>query len=493
MADTTSSVLFGGGIFHLLTTGLYDTPLAMYREYIQNASDAIQTSRDNISGKVEINVNPVNRSIVIRDNGPGLSPQDAKRNLVVVSQSHKRRGMDRGFRGVGRLSALAFADAVVFRTRSSANQNIVEVAWDGNALRMYATQNSLSPDQVIENCVQISEINGTGWPDHFFEVEVKNVARHAAGEILNRDAVRSYISEVCPVPMNPNFPFADEVTRLFQGRGFSLFSLNILLEEEESPIMRPLGHTVGITDERECPFTEFERFIISEVDSANPAAIGWLAHTDYFGAIPKGLSIRGLRVREGNLQIGDEKAFDHIFPEERFNRWCVGEVHVIDSRLFPNGRRDYFEPGPHIRNLENQLEAIARNISSRCRNAAARRNNMRKLLMELEQTEAIYKLASTGYLTTTDARKLVQDTLTQIKELRSKSSGFSEWSSSEQVRLNKLEKKLKDFRPKSNNSAFSKMQESEIKIYQNVFSVLAKTSTSSKAAMKTIEEVLMAV
>ena len=33
----------------------------------------------------------------------------------------------------------------------------------------------------------------------------------------------------------------------------------------------------------------------------------------------------------------------------------VGEVHVIDPRILPNGRRDYFEPGPHTRNLENQL------------------------------------------------------------------------------------------------------------------------------------------
>ena len=47
-------------------------------------------------------------------------------------------------------------------------------------------------------------------PDHFFEVELHGVARHAAGSMLNRDAVRSYVSEVCPVPMAAAFPYARE-------------------------------------------------------------------------------------------------------------------------------------------------------------------------------------------------------------------------------------------------------------------------------------------
>ena len=35
--------------------------------------------------------------------------------------------------------------------------------------------------------------------------------------------------------------------------------------------------------------------------------------------IPKRLGIRGIRARMGNIQIGDEAIFDHLFPEERVN------------------------------------------------------------------------------------------------------------------------------------------------------------------------------
>ena len=38
--------LMGAGLLALVTTGLYDDPLSMYREYIQNAADAVSGSWD---------------------------------------------------------------------------------------------------------------------------------------------------------------------------------------------------------------------------------------------------------------------------------------------------------------------------------------------------------------------------------------------------------------------------------------------------------------
>ncbi len=490
MANAAPPFLVGGGVFNLLTTGMYYSPLAVYREYIQNASDAIQSSRCQINGRVDIKVDPATRSVTIRDNGPGLSRRSAERDLVAVARSRKRRGTDRGFRGVGRLSGLAFADSVAFRTRSSASQMVVELVWDGDALRRYATEDSRSPNEIIKACVDISEINGSGWPDHFFEVELRNVARHAAGKILNRDAVQSYIAEVCPVPLGDNFPFAREVGQLFEEGGVPLACLDIRIEGAEEPLKRPFGAALVFSEGREHPFTQFECFAVPAVDGEWSAALGWLAHTDYFGAVPKGLSVRGLRAREGNLQIGDEGVFDHLFPESRFNRWCVGEVHVVDPRILPNGRRDYFEPGPHTRNLENQLEAIARSISERCRNASTGRHSLRKLLAELDQTESVYELASSGYLKAPDARALVREAMKRLGDICDRSAGVRGWSSTEKTRLLELEGKLKAFRPKRGRPAFGKVHTSEIGTYQKVFRALAETSPTPEIAMKIIERVL---
>ena len=50
MGSVTPPNLVGSGIFNLLTTAMYDNPLAIYREYIQNASDAVQSSSSQFNG-----------------------------------------------------------------------------------------------------------------------------------------------------------------------------------------------------------------------------------------------------------------------------------------------------------------------------------------------------------------------------------------------------------------------------------------------------------
>lgn len=490
MVNTKTHTLVGCGLFDLITTGMYSSPLAVYREYIQNSFDALQSSGNPSKGRVDIKLDPPNRRIIILDNGPGLSKAAAERDLVAIANSRKQRGTDRGFRGIGRLSGLAYADRVVFRTRSAADQNVIELVWDGDTLRKYATQRRMSPNQIIHKCVTIAEIGGSDWPDHFFEVTIENVARHAAGDVLNRDLVRSYIAEVCPVPIGNKFPFSDQVKNLLEEGGNSLSSLNILLHGNETPVLRPFGSMLSISDEEKHPFTEFECFRVPAVNGQKPAAIGWLAHSDYSGAIPKRLSVRGLRAREGNIQIGNEKVFDHLFPEERFNRWCVGEVHVIDARILPNGRRDYFEPGPHTRNLERQLEPIVRNISDRCRTASAGRHKTRKLLVELEQSKTVYELATSGYLKAPDARAIVRDTLARIDNISATSFGLNGYTSNHREKIEDMKKKLIEFQPKRGRPAFGKIQSSEIGIYQKVFRVLTETSPTPEIAKRTIEEVL---
>ena len=490
MDSAAAPFLVGGEIFNLITSAMYDTPLAVYREYIQNSSDAIQSVNGNGQMRIDIRIDPIARSVTIRDNGPGLSRRGAEQNLIPIARSRKLRGIDRGFRGIGRLAGLAFAESVVFRTRSTRNNAATELVWDGDALRRSAAEINMTPKQIIENCVRISEFDGSEWPDHFFEVELRNVARHAAGEILNRDAVRAYIAEVCPVPMGRSFPFARNISDLFTECKIPLFSLDIFLDGNSEPITRPFGPGLAISKDRQYSFSEFEWFRIPAVEGVKLGAVGWLAHSAYSGAIPKNLSIRGLRARQGNLQIGNESVFDHLYSEDRFNRWCVGEIHVVDNRILPNGRRDYFEPGPHIRNLENQLLTIARSVSQRCRAASVGRNTLRKFVVELEQTETIYELAASGYLKASDARVLVEGAIQRLVEAYGNSSTLRDFPPRERARLQEVEDKLKAFTPKRGRPAFGKVRASEIGIYQKVFRALANTSPTPQAAIRTIEQVL---
>ena len=116
------------------------------------------------------------------------------------------------------------------------------------------------------------------------------------------------------------------------------------LDDEALPITRRFSDKIRFSNGREDHFTDFEKIDVPAVDGNGCAAIGWVAHSSYRGVIPKDAGIRGIRARAGNIQVGDETIFDHLFPEDRFNRWCIGELHIVDPRIIPNGRRRKLRP-----------------------------------------------------------------------------------------------------------------------------------------------------
>lgn len=485
--DTPTS-LVGPNLLSLVTAGMYDNPLAIYREYIQNAADALSAVKGNANRTVQITIDLPALSVKIRDYGPGLSHSAAVQALLPIAHSRKRLETDRGFRGVGRLSGLAFAESVTFLTRSQPNQPVTRIFWEGPKLqkRIFETKQT---ERAIRECVSVETLPGNGYPDHFFEVEVNGVGRHAAGLILNREAVRTYIGEVCPVPMPSNFPFASEIETLFAERERPL-TLDVILDGERTTITRRHSEMIRFSKDRKDHFTELEKIYIPSVDNNRNAAVGWVAHSAYLGAIPKEIGFRGVRARAGNIQVGDESIFDRLFPEERFNRWCVGEIHILDPRVVPNGRRDYFEPGPHTRNLENQLVAVFHSIATRCRMASAARNKEQKLLSTLCQMEETYDLAVSGYLRAKDARTLVDQTLSRIRNIRENFDQKNGHTKIEFEKLDALEMKFGNFKARRGRPAFGGIKTSEARTYRKVFQTLAEVSPSPQAAKEMIEAIL---
>ena len=98
---------------------MYDSPLVVYREYVQNAADAIAAQGAN-AGTVRITIDPRQSRITILDDGTGLAPREAEHRLIDLGCSPKDLSSSRGFRGIGRLSGLAFADELHFTTRARA-------------------------------------------------------------------------------------------------------------------------------------------------------------------------------------------------------------------------------------------------------------------------------------------------------------------------------------------------------------------------------------
>ena len=477
--------LIGSDLLTLVTSGIHTAPLSIYREYIQNAADSIAASGTADAGKVEINIDPANRRVTIRDNGLGLSRAQALQELTPIANSAKRVGVDRGFRGIGRLSGLAFGDSVTFRTRQQNNDPIISVRWDGAGLRKKVATGS-SVEQLIAECVSVETVSGGEWPPQFFQVEIDGIARFAAGSILNAKVVRDYIGEICPVPFVPDFQYASNVANIFAKERPPL-ELNVHLNGEETSITRPHGKNGALPEQFE--FTEFESISIPAIETDRIAAIGWIAHSSYPGALPKRTVFRGIRARIGNIQIGDETLFDHLFVEDRFNRWCVAEIHVLDARIVPNGKRDYFEPGPHTRNLENQLGAITRKIEKRCRAASAERNRKQKSQAFLQDLDASCELAASPYLAGETVEWLIDKKLDDIAALQAsleKSGG----KKNEISVLGTLTTKLLELKETPRRDTLPGITTTEMLTYQKVFHTLIEISPSPSEALNTIEAIM---
>ena len=478
-----SRVTVGTSLLALVTSGMYNDPMAIYREYIQNAVDELARAGAS-NATVKINIDQQGNKVSIRDNGPGLTYEECIQDLLPLAQSRKLAGTDRGFRGIGRLCGLAFAQKVTFTTRANKQDPVTQVVWSAGNMPSGRSLLDLTK-QEAEDLVSVEVHSGKGYPTNFFQVDVEGVTRHARGSVLNREAVRCYIGEVCPVPFSPDFPYAKTTAKAFP-LGQPPYSLRIYLDDNSQPIQKPYRSSVPLNGDQEDEFLEFEEVRIPDINGSGAAAVGWIAHSSYRGAIPKAAGIRGVRARAGNIQVGDEKVFDHLFEEERFNRWCVGEVHVLDPHIVPNARRDYFEREPHLRNLENHLAPIFRRIGVRCRAASSKRNKERKVLSAIDDIEDMHNLAATGFLDPESARTLIEQALDRTAAVREDILKDRVDNICEE-RVNKIESKLFTLEPGKIRFPIDGIPSSEVKTYRKIFQALLPEMPSPRSAKRAME------
>lgn len=366
-------------MLELLSSSMYVDSMAIYREYVQNAVDSIEEARqskllpDGDSGTVNISIASDTRTIRIRDNGTGIGRDMFEERLSAFGASPKRGTHARGFRGVGRIAGLGYCQELIFRSRTSGESNVHEMRWDGRNIKaiLRATEGTSSLEGLVKSVVNVREVEAKGWPDHFFEVELRGIVRLKNDSLLNNVAVYDYLSEVAPVPFSPDFEFGEKIVAALSAH-VSLGNVDIHIDGVNEPVYRPHRNDLEARGGALDRITDVEICEIPSVDGQT-GAIAWLLHHGYQGAILNP-QIRGLRLRTGNIQIGGHDLLEELFAERRFNSWAIGEIHTIDKRIIPNSRRDHYEQNGHFNNLTNYISPIARQISARCRKSSILRN-----------------------------------------------------------------------------------------------------------------------
>ncbi len=394
-----NKAMFTDQLLEVITSGMYDEPLMIYREYIQNCVDAIDSAVTSgligsEDGKVRIDFKGRTRTVLIEDNGQGVDNETAERLLRSIGLSSKNSERQRGFRGIGRLGGLAYCDLVRFETKSSDDNRVAVVDWDSRELRRIlengrASRSLSSTVRKISN-FRFREVEPDD-PDHFFRVHLINIHPFHEGNIAFPKAVRNYLCQVAPVPFNEDtFSYAKRInTSLADVFEFNSYNIEI----NGTKLFRPYTDDIEVNKQTFVPIKGIELFDLKNNDGSSLGR-GWYAVTDLKGALPDSCLARSVRVRQGNIEVGDQHFLDDFFTERRFSAWHIGELYIDDHRLIQNARRDGFEQSPEYERFVEQAIVLCRFLSRQCREASRERNHTHRVEQGISQLESAVNSAS---------------------------------------------------------------------------------------------------
>ncbi len=315
----------------------------------------------------------------------------------------------------------------------------------------------------------------------------------ASDRLLNELEIKAYLSQVAPCPFERGFSFGGEIERILSVHGPSSRSYNIHLNENDTPIFRPYSDKFHYSDVKSGLAQELQEISVTGIDG-DLAAKGWILHHDYQGAIPKALSIRGLRARVGNIQVGSDRIFSNVFPEERFSSWTIGEVHIFDSRVLPNGRRDDFEPNSHLANIVTHLSPYGSEVARHCRSSSQIRN--RKKTFEIGEQKILQKIdiIEQGAVSKSAISALRREVGTHLAEIRH-AAGFELMEKKDRAQLNSRATEIERLVDNTANQASSddplkSLPKNKQAAYREIFELIYECSLNGIAAKSLVDRIL---
>lgn len=371
--------VFGKNILENLTTGMYSDSRVMYREYVQNSCDAIDTAVnagivDRKKTSIDISIDSEKREIRIRDNGCGICKENFVRVLSDIANSDKRRAIEKGFRGIGRLCGLAYCNELQFISSAIGESEASMMIWDAKKMRtMLNDERKHTANEVLEAVVSIVK-QPESIDKHYFEVVMLNVTSQV---LLNKDAIRDYFSFEIPVPYPTKFMFYQHIYSHAENLGVKIDEYNVFVNEEQ--VFK--GYKDKIYSGGK-PHDEIKDIKFKEFYDENEKLIAWMwfGLSSLNGQIkPQGNLQRGLRLRKDNIQIGDSTTLRKLFRDHRGNEYFIGEVFAVHPDLIPNARRDYFNENIIRNAFEGKLKDFFDYLWKLCNVASDERSAYRSI------------------------------------------------------------------------------------------------------------------
>lgn len=510
MAKIISTVI-GKDVIESLTIGMYEDSRFIYREYIQNAADQIDKAiREELidRGEIYISIDSSNKTISIEDNATGISKNQVLTTLKNIAQSTKQRGVDKGFRGIGRLGGLGYCDKLIFETSFKGEDTKSIMTWDATLLKNIINNRKEKEEasKVIDEVVSIITENEKE-EEHYFKVTLTGISNTA---LLNIGEIREYLSMVAPVPLASKFIFKNKIYEELKADNITLDEYNIFINTEQ--LFKAYTPYIYETEGKAKTDEIFDVVFIKErAKDGKWLFWGWYSMSLFKGRLKKINSARGLRLRKSNIQIGDENTLSRLHKEpDRGNFYFFGEIHGIHADLIPNSRRDYFTENNLCGEFELKVKSVFYNQLHKLYNNASEMNSALKKIEEhndfQKQIENKEKLGFTNKEEHQEYQDKLAKKKTEAQKAEAKLQKFAETAKTvDNIPINKLLEKVTSnkplkvnittepvisTKPKFRTDSLSKLSKEQRKFLGDVFGIIKNVLPHEIAEnlMRKIEE-----
>lgn len=366
------TIKIGKNVIENLTTGMYSESKIIYREYIQNVADQIDKAiqmemfpEDDLH--IDIVIDSNTRTVRIRDNATGIPNAEVAKKLAYVADSEKEKGVDKGFRGIGRLGGLAYCDTLKFITSYQGEKIKTTMIWNAKELIRLLEDSSVkdSAEDVLRRVISYVE-EPCNEAEHFFTVELNGI-RKENNELLDIVQVRKYIASNTPVPYNNKFIYRSKIYNYMKENNLPINEYKVFVDGE----IALKDYSTVLYDNNSGQKRKYDEVFDVQIceyknDYGDLLAWMWYGISSFEKQIPESVNeMRGIRLRQANIQLGDSHTLENLFKEKRGNFYFIGEVHTAHKDLIPNARRDYFNENETRNELETKLRYYFANTLNR--------------------------------------------------------------------------------------------------------------------------------
>jgi molecular chaperone HtpG len=350
-------------LLETITSALYDDPIILFREYVQNSVDAynaaISADIDNIMKNffIDINVDTTKRRITITDNGYGIPDELFMEKMASIGNDTKSKIPDQiGFRGIGRLSAFPYCKNLTFFNKPKDSKIVMRFSWDGTKFEELLNHESGTDltKAIGKISKRLDDIPAAKLDEHYFKVIIDEYDEELA-LFINSGKFKNSLCTMLPLKYHPDFKGQIEIKKAYKdlmGDTLDKFSFDIVYNGEK--LYKPYSDD-NILDS-DIIFLDFKYKEKSKDMPKEPIGLLWFTFNHKIVA-NKNIPYSGILVRSKNILMGDNNALamamfrnktdDYITTYRELTQsiqGLFGEL-LINSpdRLKDNTRRDWFE------------------------------------------------------------------------------------------------------------------------------------------------------